>query len=46
VMPMPSPTGNGDWVVYMHLLKGQVELIEAEAADVFRPLTSTYLNFD
>ncbi|XP_062175952.1 coniferyl alcohol acyltransferase-like [Alnus glutinosa] len=46
VMPMPSPTGNGDWVVYMHLLKGQVELIEAEAAHVFRPLTSTYLNFD
>jgi len=46
VMPMPSPTGNGDWVVYMHLLKGQVELMEAEAAHVFRPLTSTYLNFD
>ncbi|XP_059457614.1 coniferyl alcohol acyltransferase-like [Corylus avellana] len=46
VMPMPSPTGNGDWVVYMHLLRGQVELIEAEAAHVFRPLTSIYLNFD
>ncbi|XP_059458293.1 coniferyl alcohol acyltransferase-like [Corylus avellana] len=45
VMPMPSPTGNGDWVVYMHLLKGQVELIEVEAAHFLRPLTSTYLNF-
>jgi hypothetical protein len=46
VMPMPSPTGNGDWVVYMHLLRGQVELIEAEASHVFKPLTSTYLDFD
>ncbi|CAA2986504.1 shikimate O-hydroxycinnamoyltransferase-like [Olea europaea subsp. europaea] len=27
VMPMPSPKGNGDWIVYMHLLKGQLELI-------------------
>lgn len=43
VMPMPSPAGNDDWVVYMHLLKGQVELIEAEAAQVFRPLTFDYL---
>jgi hypothetical protein len=46
VMPMPSPTGEGDWVVYMHLSKGQVEFIEAKAAHVFRPLTSTYLNLD
>ncbi|XP_035548450.1 shikimate O-hydroxycinnamoyltransferase-like [Juglans regia] len=46
VMPMPSPAGNGDWVVYMHLFKGQLELIEAEAAQVFRPLTSKYLGFD
>nr|CAN83973.1 hypothetical protein VITISV_018429 [Vitis vinifera] len=45
VMPMPSPAGDGgDWVVYMHLLKGQIELIETEAAHVFRPLTSEYLN--
>ena len=44
VMPMPSPTRDGDWVVYMHLLKGQMELIETEAAYVFRPLTSEYLN--
>uniref|UniRef100_A0A2N9EXW7 Uncharacterized protein n=1 Tax=Fagus sylvatica TaxID=28930 RepID=A0A2N9EXW7_FAGSY len=44
VMPMPSPIGNGDWVVYMHLLKGQVELIEDEAAHLFRPLTFEYLD--
>ncbi|KAI3466615.1 hypothetical protein Pfo_023278 [Paulownia fortunei] len=43
VMPMPSPKGNGDWVVYMHLLKGQLELIETNAAHVFNPLTSDYL---
>ncbi|CAL5343591.1 unnamed protein product [Camellia sinensis] len=43
VMPMPSPLGNGDWVVYMHLLKGQMELIETHAAHVFRPLTFDYL---
>ncbi|XP_061349689.1 coniferyl alcohol acyltransferase-like isoform X2 [Gastrolobium bilobum] len=44
VMPMPSPLGNGDWVVYMHLEKGQLEIIESEAAHVFRPLTWDYLN--
>lgn len=43
VMPMPSPKGNGDWVVYMHLLKGQLEMIEARAGDVFRPLTFDYI---
>ncbi|XP_017979144.1 PREDICTED: shikimate O-hydroxycinnamoyltransferase [Theobroma cacao] len=43
VMPMPSPAGDGDWVVYMLLLKGQLELIEKEAANVFRPLTFDYL---
>ncbi|KAK9265848.1 hypothetical protein L1049_027081 [Liquidambar formosana] len=44
VMPMPSPAGNGDWVVFMHSLKGQLEFIEAEAAHLFKPLTSDYLN--
>ncbi|KAJ4723848.1 putative HXXXD-type acyl-transferase family protein [Melia azedarach] len=44
VMPMPSPIGNGDWVVYMHLLKKQLDFIEAEASDVFTPLTFEYLN--
>ncbi|KAI8536473.1 hypothetical protein RHMOL_Rhmol10G0259700 [Rhododendron molle] len=44
VMPMPSQVGNGDWVVYMHLMERQVELIEREGGDVFRPLTFDYLN--
>ncbi|KAL6334536.1 hypothetical protein AAG906_018035 [Vitis piasezkii] len=43
VMPMPSPVRDGDWVVYVHLLKGQIDLIETEAAHVFRPLTPEYL---
>ncbi|KAL3851249.1 hypothetical protein ACJIZ3_013131 [Penstemon smallii] len=43
VMPMPSPKENGDWVVYMHLMKGQLELIETNAAHVFSPLTCDYL---
>ncbi|KAK6154672.1 hypothetical protein DH2020_008920 [Rehmannia glutinosa] len=43
VIPMPSPKGNGDWIVYMHLLKGQLELIETNAAHVFIPLNPDYL---
>ncbi|XP_019176038.1 PREDICTED: shikimate O-hydroxycinnamoyltransferase-like [Ipomoea nil] len=43
VMPMPNPKGNGDWIVYMHLQKWQVELIEAHASHVFKPVTSEYL---
>nr|GMD83120.1 shikimate O-hydroxycinnamoyltransferase-like [Ipomoea batatas] len=43
VMPMPSPKGNGDWIVYMHLQKWEVELIEAHASHVFKPVTSEYL---
>ena len=44
VMPMPSPKGNGDWIVYMHLLKWQIELIEASPYEVFKPVTANYLN--
>lgn len=44
VMPMPSPKGNGDWIVYMHMLKGQIDLIEAIASNVFKPLTADYLS--
>ncbi|MCD7453320.1 hypothetical protein HAX54_020485 [Datura stramonium] len=44
VMPMPSPKGNGDWIVYMHMLKGQVDLVEAIASNVFKPITAEYLN--
>nr|GMD86375.1 shikimate O-hydroxycinnamoyltransferase-like [Ipomoea batatas] len=46
VMPMPSPKGNGDWIVYMHLQKWEVELIEAHALHVFKPMTSEYLDFN
>ncbi|XWS20580.1 hypothetical protein CRYUN_Cryun31cG0114600 [Craigia yunnanensis] len=44
VMPMPSPAREGDWVVYMHLFKRQLELIETEASNVFRPLIFYYLD--
>ncbi|OMO73858.1 Transferase [Corchorus olitorius] len=44
VMPMPSPAKEGDWVVYMHLFKRQLELIETRASHVFQPLTFDYLN--
>ncbi|XP_021898801.1 shikimate O-hydroxycinnamoyltransferase-like [Carica papaya] len=46
VMPMPSATINGDWVVYMHLLKEQLEFIENVASHIFRPLTADYLCFN
>ena len=39
VMPMRSPSGNGDWIVYMFLSKDQLEFIEAEAPNVFKPFT-------
>lgn len=46
VVPMPSPKGNGDWVVYMHLLREQLDYIETCEASrhLFNPLTSDYLN--
>ncbi|KAJ9692935.1 hypothetical protein PVL29_011857 [Vitis rotundifolia] len=44
VMPMTSPVRDGDWVVYMHLSVRQIEWIETEAAHIFRPLKSEYLN--
>ncbi|XP_009783339.1 coniferyl alcohol acyltransferase-like [Nicotiana tabacum] len=44
VMPMPSPKGNGDWIVYMHLMKWQLELIETSASHVVKPVTANYLN--
>ncbi|KAK3227329.1 hypothetical protein Dsin_007191 [Dipteronia sinensis] len=44
VMPMPTPTGKGDWIVYMHLMKKQLELIEAHASNLFTPLTFDHLN--
>nr|URQ03862.1 coniferyl alcohol acyltransferase [Schisandra chinensis] len=46
VMPMPSPLENGDWVVYMHLFKRHLDLVEEEAGDVFRRLSVDYLKLD
>ncbi|KAI4383579.1 hypothetical protein MLD38_009398 [Melastoma candidum] len=43
VMPMPSPIGNGDWIVYMHLFEEQMNIVEREAGHIFRPLTPVYL---
>ncbi|XP_011031277.1 PREDICTED: shikimate O-hydroxycinnamoyltransferase [Populus euphratica] len=45
VMPLPNPAGNGDWMVYMHLLRGQLEFIETEASNFLRPLTCNYLRY-
>ncbi|KAF4379546.1 hypothetical protein F8388_023563 [Cannabis sativa] len=43
VYPALSPIGNGDWVVYMHLFKSQLEFIDKEASNFFKPLTFDYL---
>ncbi|KAI4372693.1 hypothetical protein MLD38_010892 [Melastoma candidum] len=43
IMPMPSLSVEGDWVVYMHVSKYQVEYIEREAPNFFKPLTPSYL---
>ncbi|GAV81199.1 Transferase domain-containing protein, partial [Cephalotus follicularis] len=43
VMTMPSPVGNDDWVVYMHLHETQLEFVESQAKHVFRPITNDYL---
>ncbi|GMH27127.1 hypothetical protein Nepgr_028970 [Nepenthes gracilis] len=39
VMPMLSPDGSGDWVVYMHLSKGQLDYVETAAPHVFKRLS-------
>ncbi|XP_031475612.1 coniferyl alcohol acyltransferase-like [Nymphaea colorata] len=43
VMPMPSPSGNGDWIVYMHLFKHQLDTVEAELGDILHPLNLALL---
>ncbi|CAK9171026.1 unnamed protein product [Ilex paraguariensis] len=45
VMPMPSISREGDWVVYMHLPEKHLDLVKKEASHVFRPLTPAYLKF-
>ncbi|CAN6444836.1 unnamed protein product [Victoria cruziana] len=44
VMLLPSPLGNGDWVVYMHLFKHQVHEIETAQGGVLHPLAFHHLN--
>ncbi|KAG2324461.1 hypothetical protein Bca52824_007189 [Brassica carinata] len=43
VMPMPSSVEDGDWMVYLHLTKGQLKFIEEEASQVLRPIDNNYL---
>ncbi|AET00327.1 putative transferase [Medicago truncatula] len=43
VMPMPSPKRNGDWLLYMHLPKGHLHFMEAQAPHFFRPISWDYL---
>ncbi|CAF2136219.1 unnamed protein product, partial [Brassica napus] len=46
VMTMPSPVVDnsaGDWIVYLHLEKGQLKFIEQEAPHVFKPIDNDYL---
>eukprot|EP00253_Pinus_taeda_P008024 PITA_08024 len=43
VMPLPSPLGDGSWVVYMHLPMNQLEAIESHVDCPFRRITSNFL---
>ncbi|KAL4571188.1 hypothetical protein LXL04_017941 [Taraxacum kok-saghyz] len=45
VMPMPSVGKNGDWIVYMHMLEKHLDLVETKGRKMFKPLTSSYLDF-
>jgi len=43
VMPMPSSVDDRDWMVYLHLTKGQLRFIEEEASHVLKPIDNDYL---
>ncbi|KAK8936523.1 Spermidine hydroxycinnamoyl transferase [Platanthera zijinensis] len=43
VMPMPSPKGNGDWLIYVHLPAAVVKAVEADPLGFFQRLTADYL---
>eukprot|EP00253_Pinus_taeda_P013452 PITA_13452 len=43
VMPLPSPLGDGSWVVYMHLPMNQLEAIESHVDCLFRRITPNFL---
>ncbi|XP_058113126.1 coniferyl alcohol acyltransferase-like [Magnolia sinica] len=44
VMPMPSASREGDWVVNMHMFKEQLDMLEGEEGHIFHPLSPKYLN--
>ncbi|KAI8020293.1 Shikimate O-hydroxycinnamoyltransferase [Camellia lanceoleosa] len=44
VMPMPSTSRDGDWILYMHLHEKHLDFVESQAPHLFRPLTPAYLN--
>ncbi|XP_071909907.1 coniferyl alcohol acyltransferase-like [Coffea arabica] len=46
VMPMPSLSREGDWIVYMNLLKKHLDIVESKSAHVFRPLNPAYLKMN
>lgn len=37
VMPMPSATNDGDWIVFMHLSPKHLDSIEKDAPHIFKP---------
>ncbi|KAK1282284.1 hypothetical protein QJS10_CPB22g01527 [Acorus calamus] len=45
VMPMPSMSKDGDWIVYIHMSRRHLDFLDAdhEATQFFRPLTPDYL---
>ncbi|KAK1289319.1 hypothetical protein QJS10_CPB18g00003 [Acorus calamus] len=45
VMPMPSMSREGDWIVYIHMSRRHLDFLHAdhEATQFFRPLTPDYL---
>ncbi|KAF4376344.1 hypothetical protein G4B88_000032 [Cannabis sativa] len=43
VLPMLSPVGNGDWLLYMQLNEPQLELLETQVSHILKPLTFDYL---
>ncbi|CAN6444863.1 unnamed protein product [Victoria cruziana] len=43
VLLLPSPLGNGDWIVYMHLFRHQLCDVEAAEGGILHPLTVQHL---
>lgn len=37
VLPLPSSTNDGDWIVYMHLFEKHLDFVEKEAPHIFKP---------